>query len=374
MACVLFSCNERAGRIPLNNMTAKNIFIAFTGPKIEQDSATHQIAPGYECWNLAKFSLEGFVSAIKSRIPPINDNVLRNYERKPGDADDSYGMNDEQYKNCSWGLLFPDCVSGVLGGGYAEIVFLLNLYSPRFLYPVFYVTAIGISRPDHHKNRLLYFHDQKQADRFRRNEFVGFYEALISETVYASWQADRAAHWHREDWRLFVACLLFNELKTYENEKYFFTWQRESADMATILEALFTAGTGDNTEVGYKLRKRIAALMAFRFADIEQAVKKLYEERSAFVHGSFFRQFKNEIEIQGGFAKLPSPPFEALYAHKERIRHALAAYLYLSKTYRSKKDNFTDCKNVIDILEKSIIDLDLRARVTQHAEAIFGLM
>jgi len=52
----------------------------------------------------------------------------------------------------------------------------------------------------------------------------------------------------------------------------------------------------------------------------------------------------------------------------------LAAYLYLSKTYRSKKDNFTDCKNVIDILEKSIIDLDLRARVTQHAEAIFGLM
>lgn len=355
-------------------MTAKNIFIAFTGPKIEQDSATHQIAPGYECWNLAKFSLEDFASAIKGRIPPISASVLKNYERKPSEADDSFGINDEQYKKCSWGLLLPDRVPDALGGGYAEVIFLLNLYSPHFLYPVFYVTDFGISRPDHHKSYLLYFHDQKQADRFSREEFVKFYEALISESSYASWQADRVARWNSEDWRLFVACLLFNELKAYENEKYVFTWQRESADMATILEALFTAGTGDNTEVGYKLRKRIAALMAFQFADIEQEIKKLYDKRSAFVHGSFFRQFKSEIKTHDGYAKLPSPPFEALYAQKERIRHALAAYLYLSKIYRSQKDDFADCRNVIDILEKSIIDLDLRARVRQHAETIFGLM
>jgi hypothetical protein len=182
------------------------------------------------------------------------------------------------------------------------------------------------------------------------------------------------ACWTREEWRLFVACSLFTELKNYENSKYPITWQRESADMATILEALFTAGTGDNTEVGHKLRKRLAALMAFRFADIEQDIKGLYKQRSEFVHGSFFLHAKKSIEIQDGFARLPSPPFQALYAHKERIRHALAAYLYLSKTYTSQKNGFMGCKNVIEILEKSIIDLDLRATVRRHAETIFDLM
>ncbi len=68
-----------------------------------------------------------------------------------------------------------------------------------------------------------------------------------------------------------------------------FDSQRESADMATILEALFTAGTGENTEIGYKLRKRVAAMLAFQFPSIEKEIKDLYKQRSAFVHGSFFR-------------------------------------------------------------------------------------
>jgi len=44
------------------------------------------------------------------------------------------------------------------------------------------------------------------------------------------------ARWDKEEWRLFVACSLFTELRSYENKKCPFTWQRESADMATILE------------------------------------------------------------------------------------------------------------------------------------------
>jgi hypothetical protein len=355
-------------------MGSKNIFIAFTGPKIEQESSIHHIAPGYECWNLTKFVLEGFVSAIKGRIPPINTNVLRNYERKPGEADDPFGIRDEQYKICSWGLLLPDRVPDALGNGYADIVFLLSLYSPRFLYPVFYVTDFGISQPNHHKSHLLYHHDQNQADRFKKEQFVKFYETLTPESVYGSWQADRLARWDKEDWRLFVACLLFTELKRNEYSKEVFTWQRESADMATILEALFTAGTDDSTEVGYKLRKRIAALMGFRFTDIEQEIKELYKQRSAFVHGSFFLQAKRSIEIQRGFAKLPSPPFEFLYKQKEYIRHALVAYLYVSKIFRSDRNVFENSENMLDILEKSVIDLDLRAKVKQLASEIFSLM
>ncbi len=352
----------------------KNIFIAFTGPEMVQESSTHQIAPGYECWNLAKFQLEDFVSAIQGRIPPVNANVLKNYKREPGDVTEPFGISDEHYKKSSWGLLLPDRVPGAFGNGYAEILFLLNLHSPHFLYPVFHVSDFGIFRPDHRKDYRLYFHDQNQANRFKRKEFVEFYEMLISESVYASWQADRMARWNEEDWRLFVACLLFNELKTYEDSKYAFTWQRESADMATILEALFTAGSGDKTEVGYKLRKRVATLIAFRFVDIEQEIKKLYDQRSAFVHGSFFLQAKKDIEIQDGLARLPSPPFEFLYRQKEYIRHALAAYLYLNKIFRSHRDDFAGCKNVLHILENSIIGLDLRTKVRKHAEAILDLM
>lgn len=54
------------------------------------------------------------------------------------------------------------------------------------------------------------------------------------------------AGWDREDMRIFLACLLFNELRDSEHSKYAFTWQGESADIATILEALFTAGGGDH--------------------------------------------------------------------------------------------------------------------------------
>lgn len=182
------------------------------------------------------------------------------------------------------------------------------------------------------------------------------------------------SHWNEEDWRLFVACLLFTELKTYENSKYTFTWQRESADMATILEALFTAGSGDQSEVGYKLRKRIAALMGFHFPGIEQEIKELYKQRSAFVHGSFFLQVRKDIEIEDGLASLPSPPFQFLYKQKEHIRHALAAYLYLSKIRKSDMEEFKGFRNVLESLEKSIIDLDLRAKVRKHAKKILDLM
>ncbi len=90
------------------------------------------------------------------------------------------------YAHCSWGLLLPDIVPNALGNGYADILFLLNLYSPRFLRPVFYLSNSGIYRPDHGEHQLLYFHDQNQVLRFRRTEFVEFYKTLASECGYGS--------------------------------------------------------------------------------------------------------------------------------------------------------------------------------------------
>jgi hypothetical protein len=352
----------------------KDIFIAFTGPKIEQTDAILEFSPGYECWNLATSRLQEFLQSVQKRIPPMNENVLKNYRREDGTADSPFGIGFEDYAKCSWGLLLPDLVQDSLGNSYAEIMFLLNLYSPRFLNPVFYLSDFGIYRPDHGEHHLLYYHDQNQANRFKRREFVEFYEELISESGYGAWQADRMARWGSEDMRLFVACLLYKGLRKNEHSKDVFTWQRESADMATILEALFTAGTGDNTEVSYKLRKRVAAMLSVKFPNIEKEVKDLYKQRSAFVHGAFFMQFRKELEIKDGNARLPTPPFNVLYQQKERIRFALVAYVHLNKVRKMATTDFKGYGSVLDILERAVIDLEMRSAVKVHTERLLDLM
>jgi Apea-like HEPN len=352
----------------------KSIFIAFTGPEIAQSEAKVEFGPGYECWNLKKVELESFISALQQSIPPINANVLNNYRASDTNANPDFGLRQVDYDACSWGLLLPDTVPRSFGGGYGETLFLLNLYSPHFLRPVFYATDFGIYRPRQPKNAMLFFHNQKQAERFSRAAFVDFHRALIAQSVYAIWQADRVARWSKEQWRLFVACLLYSELQQYENSKQVFIWQRESADLATILEALFTAGESDTTEVVYKLRKRSAALLSFQLPDIEKDVKELYKQRSTFVHGSFFRQIHKETRIVDGFAQLPPPPFEFLYRQKEHVRLALIAYLNLNKLKLAGPALFPACKNVLEILEQVVIDVTLRSAVEDHTSEILRFL
>ena len=351
----------------------KEILIGFTGPKIPQQAVVRQLAVGYECWNLGKLKCEEFISAAQDRIPPMNPNIGRNY-RAERVADKPFGIDDATYEGCSWALLLPDNVPSSLSYSFGDVLFMLNLYSPRFLRPMFYLSDFGIQRPEHDEDYRLFFHDQNQSERFSRPEFVTFYQMLIGESVYGSWQADRMAKWATEDWRLFVASLLFNELRHGEHSKQVFTWQREAADMATILEALFTAKDKDMVEVGYRLKKRIAVLLSRWFPDIESSVKELYVQRSSFVHGTFFQDAKKRIKVTNGMAQLPSPPFVFLYQRKEEIRHALAVYLYLNRLRRSGAPGFEGYPSVLDILEKSIVDLDMRARVHSGAEEIMRLM
>ncbi len=54
-------------------MSTKSIFIAFTGPRIQQPVGVHQISGGYECWDLEKFEFDEFLSAVQQRIPPMNE-------------------------------------------------------------------------------------------------------------------------------------------------------------------------------------------------------------------------------------------------------------------------------------------------------------
>ncbi len=52
---------------------------------------------GYECWNLASFQINDFLSSVRRRIPPMNENVLKNYGREAGGANSPFGISGEDY-------------------------------------------------------------------------------------------------------------------------------------------------------------------------------------------------------------------------------------------------------------------------------------
>ena len=350
----------------------KMIFLAFGGQPIQQRNRIAKIADGYECWNLKSFTLFEYVAALRLSIAPINNNVLTNY-RLEEESQEIYGITDKQYAQCSWGLLIPDIVEDVIGSGYVETISLINLYSPHFLYPIFYASDFGISRvpydwPSSYRPLLPW---QDQAKSFKNKAFVLFFKTLLPTSGYGAWQRYRCQNWKDEDWRLFTAMLLFSGLQSYDRGKSPFTWQRESADMATILEALFTAGDSRNEEVGYRLRKRIAVLIGFRFPEIEKKVKQLYESRSAFVHGSFFRRAGKQSRARDG--NLPLPDFNLLYQHRQYVRCALVAYLNLARV-KGIEPALAPSDSVMSILEQAILDVDLRKKLTRETQRIFRLM
>jgi hypothetical protein len=249
----------------------------------------------------------------------------------------------------------------------------LNLYSPTFLYPLFYATDFGIIRPTRINRPVFTFaHYQNQSNVVATPDFVSFFKLLLPQSQYAVWQIDRAQKWSEEDWRLFVAGLLYGGLTEYDNSKNSFGWQRESADMATILESLFTAGDAQSEEIGYRLRKRIAALLSHRFPQVEKDVRDLYKERSAFVHGSFFSQIAKDSRRASN--NIPSPDFDRLYGQKEYVRWAFVAYLHLARIVKGNPAGFGGQSTVIDVLEQSIIDVPLRNEVVTEVEKVLALM
>lgn len=375
--CFVVGLNQKkAGKsnllIGTNNMPRNTTtLIAFIGPEIEQEEKVLAIKDDYEIWNLKKFTLDELIEALKLKIPPVNDNVLRNYKLEE-DSVDVWGLTEKQFESCSWGIFIPDSLPDVLVGSYTESIFLLNLYSPAFLYPLFYVSDMGITRlQDEKRSMFSYVHYQNQSKHFSTPEFVDFFKMLLPQSGYGTWQLDRAQRWDPEDWRLFVASYLFFGLRDYDNNKSTFGWQRESADMGAILESLFTAGDSTNEEVGYRLRKRAAVLLSDIFPEIEKDISKLYKERSQFVHGAFFAHIARES--QHAFNNLPSPDFNLLYQQRERVRWALVAYLHLANIVKIKADEYEN-KKVIQLLEQAIIDIPLREKLLSETKNIFNLL
>lgn len=350
----------------------KSIFIAFVGPGITQPEAIFEIGEGYECWNLKKFEFDEFIKALKEKIPPLNDNILANY-RFSGGGVQMHGITEEQFKDCSWGLFIPDTLGDASTDNYDETIFLLNLFSSEFLYPLFYGSDFGIKPKFEGKLPIHLRHQQNQSNIFKTEQFIRFFKALVPQSQYGVWYLDRVKEWDKEDWRLFVASFLFKGLESYDNRKDMFGWQRESADMATALESLFTAkADGHNEEIGYKLRKRMAALLSWKFPSIEDDLKGLYDERSAFVHGSFFARLAKGSKKNDG--QPPLPDFGLLYKQKEYVRMALVACLHLANSIKDNPEKYKNNTSIIDVFESSIIDIELRNIVVDDIKELFSLM
>lgn len=350
------------------------IFIGFYGwltDSARQTALVETIEENFECWDLKKCTIEEFVESIKKKISPINDNVLRNYIATEGE---DFGISRKLYNDCSWGLLLPD--PSEQGNSFKEIISVLNLFSTSFMRPAFYVSDFGISTI----NKKVFgnwLHAQDKAVLFKSSNFIEFYKKMISTGKYFQWFRDNVLTWGDEDWRLYMAAIFYDDLVQYENSKSIYTWQRESADTATLLETLLTAGESEKEEIGYRLRKRAFALIGWHFPTIEKDIKDLYGDRSDFVHGNFYKKIVKAMRKnkEADPAMPPSPDFRKLYTMKEKVRFLLVAYLYLHEIKTVEKNNiFSKYKNVQQILEESILDMKLRGQVKNNIKSVVNLL
>lgn len=349
------------------------LFIAFygwPGSPIDQTKPVCHIDGDFEVWNLRKFSDEEFIGAIKDKIPPANKNLLKNYVIADKSSE---GINKKQYSQCLWGILVPNPCEHWLG--YKKALSILNLFSIKYMYPAFFVTNWGIRKVSEFKETGVRPNNNQGYEQFKTPNFVSFYKEMVEQMKYFVWDRNDALAWTEEDWRLFMASSFYDGLQKYETSKTFYTWQRESADMATLLETLFTAGDSQNEEIGYRLRKRVGSLIQWKFNDIERELKDLYTDRCQFVHGSCYKGIIKAMKKNKYDNAMPPPSdFEKLYKTKERIRFIFVAYLYLHKVIVSRSEKlFMTYKNVQEALEEAILNTELRTKIIEVVKPIVEL-
>lgn len=349
----------------------KKIFIAFAGSEIEQIDKIRIIKKNYECWNLKKFKYEDFISTIQKAIQPTNKNVKRHYEM----SDQSpFYFNQNYFSKSSWGLILPDIISDCAIDSCADATSLINLYSSSFLHPIFYVSSIGIITLPHILKKicqkyeaLAINHEQNQA-KFFNKDFYKYFKTLAPQGCYTTWYHDRSIKWTEEEWQLCMANMMFERLQKFDFGRDCFLWQAESRDIATILESLLS-DKKDHGEIGYKLRKRSAVLISYAIPNIEKDVKDLYNQRSDFVHGSFFTEiYKNTKKT---FSSLPTPDLSFLNKQRKNVRYIIVSYLYLGLLIKKRK---LPHAKILDNIEEAVTDVKLRSFMQKETKKIINLL
>lgn len=349
----------------------QKIFLAFPGYQVTLKQKVKKIGD-FEFWNLEKMTDNEFISLIQREIKPFNKNVRKNY----------FSVNTEQdfresYKNSSWGMLLPNYAKDYLDGRY-ESLFTVNLFSELNLPVMFYVQRMGISVEK--RNILIHekaqFHSEDK--KFLNKKFIQFYNRIFPALLGVRWQAYEVAKWGREDWRMYVSCLLFNELAKYQRSKQVMTWQAECADIVSFYEALLSKEPNDNGQ--YKISQRIEVLLGRyykkEFSKIKDGLKQLFNSRNDFVHGSFFDRLKKTTKTypdNQNMAQLPTVDFNFLETQSKTAKQVLVIFLFLKKTFKGKK-LFGKNKTIPELIHAGIMDVKIRENIQNRTSEILKLM
>jgi hypothetical protein len=345
-----------------------SLFFAFMGAGINQIQPL-KTGGGFEVWRMQK-KLDDFIEEVRKKIPPVNDNALGNYHiGHPVTKFAQNEIDEEYFSNVSWGLLIP--CSMELGKN--VVMSIVDLFSTRFLYPLFVVDDMSIEKMKTKRELWMSLVTQTQQEVFKNEYFSRFYIFLEPMATYVNLEESKRKSWDKEDWRLVAAWHTFCELRDYDDGKNIIGWQREASEITVILESLLTAEDATQNEVGYRLRKRAATLVGDFFPEIEKNIKKLYDKRCSFVHGSFFAEAaKQAKKSEDGFPLPDMAEFDFLESQIEVARFVLVACLILSEATRANKfDGYT---KYMDVLEDSIINVDMRRRVNELVNPVLSLM
>lgn len=326
------------------------IFLGFGGTEIQQTEKRFVVGHSIECWNLKKMGFLEFVNEIKSAIPPVNGNIkdkdyLRGYM---GKAD-----MPKVYERCSWGLLLPHSEDHDWTDD-AQILFILNLYSPQFLFPLFNAGDMGLEdlTRDLPKYLIEPDHTQNQSDIFRKTKFAHFYNKMLPQCSLYSHHTDKTGKWTSEQTLIGMACFLFDDLKKYSHGKNPYTYHREYLDLCVILEMLLM-----NEDERWK-KKRIAnrsyILINKKCPKARSIFTDIYNERSQFVHGKTFKaikRFSMEKVYSDATIKYNKKHFELTEKSTTCVRYLLTAYIYLHRKKRLKGSSVKPGVNMLLIEE-----------------------
>lgn len=349
----------------------QKIFLAFPGYQVTLNQKIKKIG-NFEFWNLEKMSDDEFILLIQKKIKPFNKNVRKNY----------FSVNTEQdfresYKNSSWGMLLPNYTKDYLDGRY-ESLFTVNLFSELNLPAMFYVQRMGIVV----EKRSMLIHEKAQFHsedkKFLNKKFAEFYRFIFPALIGVRWQAYEVTKWNREDWRMHVSCLLFNELAKYQRSKQVMTWQAECADIVSFYEALLSKEPNDNGQ--YKISQRIEVLLGQYYKKespkIRDGLRALFYARNDFVHGSFFDRLKKATKTypdNKDMAQLPMVDFNFLETQSKTAKQILVVFLYLKKKLSNKKLS-GGLKTIPEIIHSGVMDIKIRKMLQNYADEILKLM
>lgn len=349
----------------------KNVFLAFPGWEVQLKSKISKIND-FEFWNLDKIKQDEFINLIQEKIKPLNKNVKRNYYSFGG-----YEKFCTSYKDSNWGMLLPD-YEGEFYGNEHDSILLIKLFSGLPLHIMFTVGKGGIFVKKDNITELEKSHWHKEDLKFKNKKFVDFYNELHPIVINTDWHADKVFKWSREEWRLNIAFSQFEELFKYFRSKYPMNWQSECSDIVSLYEILLSRKKNDNGQ--YKIIQRIEILLSDfygkKMPTIKKELKKLYNFRNDFVHGSYFDHLKKETKFYSddkNMAQAPSVDFEFLERQFNIARKVFIAYLFLIKKLKDKKLQKCKNKSISEIITDGIMNIEKRTLIQKYSKEILKL-